>query len=156
MLSDSSVCDLSAYFIQLPCNEICLNITSSAQPSQTIFFVFHWSIVYLGFLGGVNGKELVCKCRHKRHGFDPWVRKIPWRTAWQPSPVFLPAESHGQKSLAGYSPKRCRVRCDWSDLACTQLIYNAVLASGVQQHDSDIYKYWYTYSFLDFFHYMLL
>ena len=37
-------------------------------------------------------------------GFDPWVRKILWRRAWQPTPVFLPGESHGQRSLAGYSP----------------------------------------------------
>ena len=34
---------------------------------------------------------------------NPWVEKIPWRRAWQPSPVFLPGESHGQRSLAGYS-----------------------------------------------------
>ena len=37
-------------------------------------------------------------------GFDPWIRKIPCRTAWQPIPVFLPGESHGQRSLLGYSP----------------------------------------------------
>ena len=36
--------------------------------------------------------------------FDPWVRKIPWRRAWKPTPVFLPGESHGQRSLVGYSP----------------------------------------------------
>ena len=36
--------------------------------------------------------------------FDPWVRKIPWRKEWQPTPVFLPGESHGQMSLVGYSP----------------------------------------------------
>ena len=36
--------------------------------------------------------------------FDPWVRKIPWRMAWQPTPVFLPGESHGQKNPEGYSP----------------------------------------------------
>ena len=35
---------------------------------------------------------------------DPWVRKITWRRKWQPTPVFLPGESHGQRSLAGYSP----------------------------------------------------
>ena len=34
----------------------------------------------------------------------PWVRKIPWRRKWQPTPVFVPGESHGQRSLAGYSP----------------------------------------------------
>ena len=36
--------------------------------------------------------------------FDLWVRKIPWRKEWQPTPVFLPGECHGQRSLAGYSP----------------------------------------------------
>ena len=36
---------------------------------------------------------------------DPWVRNIPWRRAWQPTPVFLPGESHGQRSLEGYSPR---------------------------------------------------
>ena len=35
---------------------------------------------------------------------DPWVGKIPSRRAWQPTPVFLPGKSHGQKNLAGYSP----------------------------------------------------
>ena len=38
-----------------------------------------------------------------RRGFDPWVGKIPWRRAWQPTPAFLPGESHRQRSLAGYS-----------------------------------------------------
>ena len=35
--------------------------------------------------------------------FDPWVRKIPWGRKWQPTPVFLPGKSHGQRSLAGYN-----------------------------------------------------
>ena len=39
-----------------------------------------------------------------RHGFDPRVGKIPWRRKWQPTAVFLPRKSHGQRSLAGYSP----------------------------------------------------
>ena len=43
----------------------------------------------------------------KRHAFDPWVRKNPWRREWLPTPVFLPKESHGQRSLAGYSPWGC-------------------------------------------------
>ena len=59
----------------------------------------------LGFPGGASGKEPTYQCRRpKRHGFNPWVGKIPWRRAWQPTPVFLPGESHGQGSLAGYSP----------------------------------------------------
>ena len=40
--------------------------------------------------------------RHKRCHFNPWVRKIPWRRAWQPTAVFMPGESHGQRGLAGY------------------------------------------------------
>ena len=36
--------------------------------------------------------------------FDPWVEKIPWRRKWQPTPVFLPGKSHGQRSLVGYTP----------------------------------------------------
>ena len=40
----------------------------------------------------------------KRHGFSPQIRKIPWRRAWQPTPVFLPGESHGQRNLAGCTP----------------------------------------------------
>ena len=40
----------------------------------------------------------------KRHRFDPWVRKIPWKRAWQITPVFLPGESHGQRSLTCYGP----------------------------------------------------
>ena len=58
-----------------------------------------------GFSGGASSKEPTCQCRrHKRHGFDPWVGKIPWRRKRQPIPVFLPRESYGQRSLAGYNP----------------------------------------------------
>ena len=58
-----------------------------------------------GAPGGASGKEPTCQHRDvKRCGFDPWVRKIPWRRKRQPTPVFLPGESRGQRSLAGYSP----------------------------------------------------
>ena len=58
-----------------------------------------------GFPGSASGKEPACQCRgRKRRGFDPWVGKIPLRRKWQPTLVFLPGESHGQRSLAGYSP----------------------------------------------------
>jgi len=40
----------------------------------------------------------------KRLEFSPWIRKISWRRKWQPIPVFLPGESHGQRSLVGYRP----------------------------------------------------
>ena len=53
-----------------------------------------------GFPGSSSDRPV----RPKRHRFDSWVRKIPWRRAWQPTPVFSPGEFHGQRSLAGYSP----------------------------------------------------
>ena len=64
----------------------------------------------MGFLWWFSSKEsawkkkiIIClKCRRPR--FDPWVRKIPWRSTWQPTLVLLPRDSHGQRSLAGYSP----------------------------------------------------
>ena len=57
-------------------------------------------------LGGVSGKESACP--YRRHGFDLWIGKIPWRRAWQPTPGVLPGKSHGQKSLVGYSPWGCK------------------------------------------------
>ena len=52
----------------------------------------------LGFPGGSDGDKSAAV------QFDPWVRKIPWRRKWQSTPVFFPGESHGQRSLTGYSP----------------------------------------------------
>ena len=51
-----------------------------------------------------GSKDSSCQCRRrKRHGFDSWVGKIPWRRKWQSTPVFLPGEFHGERSLVGYS-----------------------------------------------------
>ena len=75
----------------------------------------HWipvgSVIVLpwdnfGFPSGASDRKPTCQCkRHKRCSFNPWVGKIPWRRAWQPTPVFLPGASHGQSSLVGYSPE---------------------------------------------------
>ena len=53
-----------------------------------------------------DGKESTCQRR--RHGFDPWIRKIPWGRKWQLTPVFLHREFDGQRSLMGYSPWDCK------------------------------------------------
>ena len=59
--------------------------------------------------GGARGKEPTCQFRRpKRHNFDPWIRKSPWRRKWQPTPVLLPGESHS--SFHGV-PKSCH---DWA------------------------------------------
>ena len=57
-----------------------------------------WSIDAYGL--PISGKESIYQCRrHGRFGFDPWVRKIPWRKKWQFIPAFLPGKSYGQRSL---------------------------------------------------------
>ena len=66
-----------------------------------------------------------------KDSFNPWVRKIPWRRAWQPTPVFLPGEPHGQRSLAGYqSIGSQRVGHDWSNLAHSTHTNNKVSERG--------------------------
>ena len=59
----------------------------------------------------LSGTESDCQCG--RHGFHPWVGKIPWMRKWQPTPAFLPGKSHGQRSLVC---DRKRVGHDWSNL----------------------------------------
>ena len=54
----------------------------------------------------LSGEESACQCR--RCGLDRWVGKIPWRRKWQPTPVFLPGGSLGQRSLEGHSPQGCK------------------------------------------------
>ena len=65
---------------------------------------------------GANGEESTCQCRrHKRCRFHPWVGKIPWSRAWQPTPVFLLGKSEKPGGLQSIGLQR--VRHDWSDLA---------------------------------------
>ena len=67
----------------------------------------------MGFPGGAGGKGSARQCRrHRKPGFHPWVGKIPWSRKWHPTPVFLPGKAHGQRSLAGCSPRGGRVRYD--------------------------------------------
>ena len=81
--------------------------------------------LFLGFPGGTSGKEPACQCRrHKRHRFNSWVGKILWRRAWQPTPVFLPGESHGQRSLVGF--------CPWGDKESDQ--------SNLAQHTFSLFS----------------
>ena len=60
----------------------------------------------LGLSWWLSGKACTCQCM--RPGFEPWVREIPWRRKWEPTPVFLPGKFHGQRSLVGYSPWGCK------------------------------------------------
>ena len=72
------------------------------------FTSLHFPLI-LDFIGDTgaeeNAKESACQFRKcKRHGFDPWVGKIPWFKEWKPTPVFLAGKFHRQRSRVGYSP----------------------------------------------------
>ena len=69
------------WLVLIPCDPILVNKWSKSPVAQMV-------------------KNLQCG----RLGFDPWVRKIPWRRKWLPTPIFLPGESHAQRNLVGYSP----------------------------------------------------
>ena len=66
---------------------------------SNIIMGFGFWVMGFGLPGWLSGKESTCQCR--RHGFNPWVRKIPWRRKWQ-TLVCLPGKSHEQRSLVGY------------------------------------------------------
>ena len=76
---------------------------------------------YAGLPRWLSGKETACRYkRYKRHGFDPWAGEIFWRREWQPTPVFLPGEFHGQRSLVGYNPWGCK-ESDIFEYACMHM-----------------------------------
>ena len=72
--------------------------------------------IYYWLSRRLTGKRSACQCR--RRGLDPWVGKTPWRRPWQPTPVFLPGKSHGQRSLAGYG------RCSHKESDLTEELSN--------------------------------
>ena len=93
---------LDAILIRKPCSKVMFKgIQAAAGPGPP------WNSPppppSWGFPGDTSGKEPTCQCR-RLGGMDPWVGKIPGRRAWQPTPLFLPGASHGQRSLGGYSP----------------------------------------------------
>ena len=72
-------------------------------------FATPWTVAYqappsMGF-SRQEYLEWVAMSFSRRPRLDSWVRKIPWRRQWHPTPIFLPGESHGRRSLVGYSPR---------------------------------------------------
>ena len=73
--------------------------------------------------------------RHERRGFDSWVRKVPWKRAWQPTPVLLPGESHCQRSLAGYSPRgKESMQSKRAGHGCGDLAHTYAMQPSVMSH----------------------
>ena len=67
------------------------------------FDFFRLDSILVGLPRWLSGKEFGCHCRRCR--FNPCVGKIPWKGKWLPTPVFLPGKTHGERSLAGYTPQ---------------------------------------------------
>ena len=96
-----------------PCLYVCYNITLYLLQSLHSPSPFHYwekEILILEYLAQASQvaqwvMHLPSMRRRRRHSFNTWFRKIPWRRARQPTPVCLPGESHGQRSLASYSPQ---------------------------------------------------
>ena len=88
-------------------------------------------VLYI-YIYWLNGKEYACK--YRRHEFNPWVGKIPWRRKWQPTPVFLPGEFHGQRSLEGYSPWGHKESDLTEQLTHTHIHTNSVGSVSLKNH----------------------
>ena len=77
-------------------------VTTFPTPVYNFYLPYPCSFSFLQFDRWCSGKEASsCQCR--RHGYDPWVRRIPWSRKWQAIPVFLPGKFYGQRGLVFYS-----------------------------------------------------
>ena len=85
-----SECDSSGTVMSSPCISLSLSRPICVIRSRNTAGLPRWR----------SGKESTCQRR--RHRFDPWVRKTPWRSEWQATPVFLPGKCHRQRRLLGY------------------------------------------------------
>ena len=114
--------------------------TSFKAGGLNIFMYFLVPMHINRVLSWLSGKESACQCeRNKRHGFNPWVGKIPWRRKWQPTPVFLPGESHGQRSLAGYRPWGRKESHNWAtEHACM----HTHESRGIQLQEMETHGNW--------------
>ena len=100
----------------------------------TLFlFLLIWPWGQWGLPRWLIGKESAChRRRHGRHSFDHWVGKIPWRRKWQPTPVFSPGNSYGQRSLAGYSP--------WANKESGTTEHSTAAATGENDFEHSVVK----------------
>ena len=109
---------------------------------KNLWFNWKYSSI-LSFPGGSVIKESACQCRRRRrHGFDPWVRKISWRRKWQPTSVFLPGKSHGQRSLACCSPRVAKSQT-WMSMHTQQYTKQFKSLQSIEKdgHEADVWAY---------------
>ena len=109
------------------CQDHCTDVWLASSSLHVLGVIWQEVVRVKGLPGGTSGKEPICQCRRcERSEFNAWIGKILWRRAWQPTPVFMPAESHGQRSLVGYSPQ------DHKESDTTKVTENARTSSVVR------------------------
>ena len=80
-------------------------------------------MLYIAHIWASLVSQTVKKLQYRGPGFDPWVGNIPWMRKWLPTPVLLPGDSHGQRSLVGYSPWSCQ-KSDMTEWLSTHTTHN--------------------------------
>ena len=86
---------------------------------------FYMCILVWGLPWWLSGKESACQCRRcRRHGFSPWVGKIPWRRKWQPAPVFLPENAMDRGAWWAIVHGVAKTQTTLSDWAHTHTLYD--------------------------------
>ena len=121
-LLTSSLQIIHLLFVNMIASHFLLYKDDKASESKLIILLSKLLRDAYELLSWLSGKESPCQCRScRRCGFSPWVGKMSWRTKWQPTPIFLPGKSHGQRSLVGYIPWGCK-ESDMTERlnACTQ------------------------------------
>ena len=103
----------------------------------------------MGFSGGSVVESACQRRRHRRWGFNHWVGKIPYRQKWQPTPVFLPGKSHGQRNPVGCSPWDRR-EWTWLTEDTHIYIYVFILSSHFQHANALLYDQQYLATYLEY------
>ena len=132
------------------CHALPQGIFPTQRSSPCLPCLLHWQAdslplappyIYVGFPGGSRRERICLQCRKPE--FNPWVGKIPWGRAWQPTPVFLPGECHGQRSLAGYSPWGCKNTTEQLSTYAARLInktFKKTQTTSTRNEEEDITK----------------
>ena len=99
---------MTIWALRMVIHKPCRSVAVADQTTKQIYWKWEFDLVHFNIHKVFQGASLVAQWKRiclqcRRCGFDPWVGKMPRRRKWQPTPVFLPGKSHGQRSLAEYS-----------------------------------------------------
>ena len=123
-LPDPGIKPLSLKSLALSGGFFTTSATWKESPYRNNWMQIIFPVIQLGFPDDASSKEPTCQYRRHKSLLDSWIRKILWRRAWQPTPVFLPGESHRQRSLEGYKPQGHKESDSTEETWDTHTLYN--------------------------------